>query len=380
MLLSIGRDCCCPALTCWWSLKRARGAQGSEVDFKRGGRFDVRFDDDITADDPLTTSDWLWRPVSTPRLRSSNSFLSSRRRRSRISVFSLLGGANSDVKPPLPVLLRNSSWEALRLNSVKLTDSSLVNVGSLTIRCRLPGAQGIREVTNKGSEAFDWTLMTLAKAESDSLRRCIIIRDTAVPPGGGVDNPPRPELLPLELLLFSSIGSSLLRVVAATPTGDVVVEFQLVKNWAKSQSFSIYLRVTGVAHIQNERRVEHTHTHTQHWTDKKRPWAGGGHTQKTTGERRNPLKNNFEIKSHATNEWINDPKFQGLNEYLWIKRIVIFSPNACRMFWQKFQSENCLSVECGNGTFTIKPEKGNNNTDIPTQNVKQQKSKKTNTQ
>jgi hypothetical protein len=30
-------------------------------------------------------------------------------------------------------------------------------------------------------------------------------------------------------------------------------------------------------------------------------------------------------------------------------------------------------MECGNGTFTIKPEKGNNNTDIPTQNVKQEK-------
>lgn len=249
---------CCPALTCWWSLKRARGAQGSEVDFKRGGR-DGRVDDDITAD-PLT-SDWLWRPVfSTPlaRLRSSSSFLSSSRRRSRISVFSLRGGANSDVRvppPPPPALLRNSSWEALRLNSVRLTDSSLLSVGSLTLRCRLP-AQGIREL-NKGSATFDWALMTLARAESDSLRRCI---------RGGVDTPPRPELLPLELLLFSSVGSSLLRVPATT-TGAVA--FQLVKNWAKSQSFSIYFR-DGVPHIQHESGTVNT----------KRPWSGQDNQQK----------------------------------------------------------------------------------------------------
>jgi hypothetical protein len=125
--------------------------------------------------------------------------------------------------------------------------------------------------------------MTLAKAESDSLRRCIIIRDPAS--GGGVDNPPRPELLPLELLLFSSIGSSLLRVVAATPTGGdvVVVEFQLVKNWAKSQSFSIYLRVTGVVHIQNEttsRAHTHTHTHNIEQIKSGREPAEDTHTQK----------------------------------------------------------------------------------------------------
>ena len=223
-------------VTCWWSLKRARGAQGSEVDFKRGGR-DGRDDvDDVgggTITDPLT-SDWLWRPVDPlARLRSSSSLLSSSRRRSRISVFSLRGGANSDEAAEVVALLRNSNWDALRLNSVKLTDSSLASAGSL--RCR--PVHSARELNNGSglmAGVFGPLLMTMASAESDSLRLCI---------RGGVaaevaEVTPPPELL-LELVLFSSVGSSLLLVPASLPL-LAGLAFQLGKNWAKSQSFSIY--------------------------------------------------------------------------------------------------------------------------------------------
>ena len=76
--------------------------------------------------------------------------------------------------------------------------------------------------------------MTPASAESDSFRRCVLI--------GGVAGPTPPQLL-LDEVLFSSIGDSLLRVPIATGDSLDEVAFQLGKNWAKSQSFSICFTV-----------------------------------------------------------------------------------------------------------------------------------------
>lgn len=92
------------------------------------------------------------------------------------------------------------------------------------------------------------------------------------------DVTPRPELLPLELLLFSSAGSSLLRVPVATGAA-----FQLGKNWAKSQSFSIYFR--DVFHIQNKTRESSKKTSGREAADNNGEQVGRGPRIKERTER-----------------------------------------------------------------------------------------------
>ena len=191
MLVRAADDVQVPCQGLTWAARslseaNARGAQGSDEDFNRGGLVGTKAD-------PLAEDD----AAAAVLLRSSSSRFNCWRLTSRMSVFCRRGGAGSDEE------VRNSSCELLRLNSVRLTGLSSSDWRPLRQLSREP---------NLDASAWPAPFACRASAESDSLRRCCF---------GG--EPELDVLVVVVLVVVSSPG---------TP-------FQLGKNWAKSQSFSI---------------------------------------------------------------------------------------------------------------------------------------------